>query len=339
MSENVMEQIVAELKSSVPAFYPEHGDLRNVRVTGHTPKADHYIYEVVVDFSTGSERLAAKVYRASKCGPLGARGLAEQELANLQVAYNICQKRQLAGVPRPVGEFTALGAVVIEKFTGLPLQSIIMKAVLLPGYANRGTLEGAARRAGAWLRGFHSATTHMPAPFDPESLLQELQKLCLSCKGEGLDDAAIHTILSGTRAILAEGRETLPSSAVLNDFTPLNVMVGEEGIGVSDYARMVPRGNSFGDVAQFLGAVEALGKYPFCNRMITAEVQKQFLQAYGVSEADEAILRVLKMRALLGMFAQGRGLKESAIRKKVIWATVMKRFIQQAAQRSLAPAA
>ena len=48
---------------------------------------------------------------------------------------------------------------------------------------------------------------------------------------------------------------------------------------------------------------------------------------------------MLKMKALLGMFAQGRGIKESAVRKKVMWATVMKRFIQQAAHRSLAPAA
>jgi hypothetical protein len=58
-----------------------------------------------------------------------------------------------------------------------------------------------------------------------------------------------------------------------------------------------------------------------------------------VSPADQAILRVLKMRTLLSMFAQGRGVKESAVRKKVMWATVMKRFIQQAASRSLAPAA
>jgi hypothetical protein len=31
--------------------------------------------------------------------------------------------------------------------------------------------------------------------------------------------------------------------------------------------------------------------------------------------------------------------KESAVRKKVMWANVMKRFIQHAAQRSMAPAA
>jgi hypothetical protein len=89
----------------------------------------------------------------------------------------------------------------------------------------------------------------------------------------------------------------------------------------------------------FLAAVEALEKYPFCNRAITSQVQENFLEAYGLAPSEEAVLRVLKMKALLGMFAQGRGVKESAVRKKVMWATVMKRFIQQAAQRSLAPAA
>jgi hypothetical protein len=39
------------------------------------------------------------------------------------------------------------------------------------------------------------------------------------------------------------------------------------------------------------------------------------------------------------MFAQGRAVKESALRKKVMWATVMKKFIHQSAARSLAPAA
>jgi hypothetical protein len=68
-------------------------------------------------------------------------------------------------------------------------------------------------------------------------------------------------------------------------------------------------------------------------------VQEEFLQAYGVTQTEQAILRVLKMKALLSMFAQGRGVKESAVRKKVMWATVMKRFIQQAAQRSMSPAA
>ena len=102
---------------------------------------------------------------------------------------------------------------------------------------------------------------------------------------------------------------------------------------------MKARGSSFDDAANFLACIEALEKYPFCNRSITSQVQESFLEAYGASESDQAVLRVLKMKALLAMFAQGRNGKESAVRKKVMWATVMKKFIQQAAQRSLAPAA
>jgi len=339
MAEGVMEQIVSEMKRAGSGYYPQRGELRNVRVVGHTPKNDHYIYDIVIDFAEGSERLAAKVYRASKCGSQGARGMARLEAGNLQQIHAVFQKKKLSGVPRPLGDFTELGAVVAEKLSGPPLQSIIMKAALLPGYADRGILSAAARQTGAWLRSLHRATADMPEPFDSAVLLKELEQLCASCRGEGLDDAAVRTILAGARSILARSKKMLPSSAVLNDFTPLNVIVTGQGIGFSDFAKTEMRGNSYHDLATFLACVEALEKYPFCNRAITGQVQEEFLSAYGVTAAEQAILRVLKMKALLGMFAQGRGVKESALRKRVMWATVMKRFIQQAAQRSLAPAA
>jgi hypothetical protein len=339
MAENVMDQIIAGLRQSAIEFYPQHSELRNVRVVGHTPKSDHYIYDMVLDFADGSERIAAKVYRAGKSGQDSARTRAKTEAANLNSVYKVFQKKKLNGVPRPVGDFTDLGAVVAEKFNGLPLQSIIMKAALLPGFNDRGALALAARKTGEWLRSFHKVTADMPSAFNPDGLLQDLEKLCLNCKTEGLDDRAIRTILTGSKQVLHRTKKSLPCSAVLNDFTPLNVIVGDQGIGICDYARMSQRGNSFHDVAMFLASVEALEKYPFCNRAMTSEVQSNFLEAYGASPADQAVLRVLKMKALLGMFAQGRGVKESAIRKKVMWATVMKRFIQHAAQRSLAPAA
>lgn len=339
MAENVMDQIIAGLRQSANEYYPQHSELRNVRVVGHTPKSDHYIYDMVIDFAGGSERVAAKVYRAGKSGHDSARTKARTEATNLNNVYKVFQKKKLTGVPRPVGDFTELGAVVAEKFNGLPLQSIIMKAALLPGFNDRGALALAARKTGEWLRSFHKVTADMPSAFNADGLLEDLEKLCLNCKTEGLDDRAIRTILSGSKQVLHRTKKSLPCSAVLNDFTPLNVIVGDQGIGICDYARMSQRGNSFHDVAMFLAAVEALEKYPFCNRSMTSEVQSNFLEAYGASAADQAVLRVLKMKALLGMFAQGRGVKESAVRKKVMWATVMKRFIQHAAQRSLAPAA
>ncbi|MGC2324110.1 MAG: hypothetical protein WA463_15875 [Terriglobales bacterium] len=339
MAENVMEQIVAELRRSGRDHYPQRGELRNVRIVGHTPKNDHYIYDIVLDFADGNERLASKVYRPTKCGTQGVRERARNEAANLTLVYHIFQKRKLEGVPRPLGDFTEQGAVVAERFNGLPLQSLIMKAALLPGYADRGTLAAAAEKSGEWLRGFHRATAEMPAAFDADELLSELEQLCEKCRGQGLDEAAIRTILSGARASLAHTHKTLPCSAVLNDFTPLNVIVGEQSVGICDYGRMVAHGRSFHDVAMFLAAVEALEKYPFCNRNLSTQVQELFLGGYGLEPEQEAVVRVMKMKALLGMFAQGRGVPDRAMRKNVMWATVMKRFIQQAAQRALVPAA
>ena len=336
MPSNIIEQIVAELRASANRYYPEHAEVRNVRVVGHTPKPQHYIYDVVIDFSDGSERVAAKVYRGAI---EGARTKALTEFHNLSSVYATFEKKKLSGVPRPVGDFTNLGAVVAEKFNGIALQSIIMKAALLPGFDDCGGLALAARRTGEWLRSFHKATAEMPAPFSADGLLSDLEKLCTHCRREGLEDADVRVIMSGARSALGRNKKNLPSSAVLNDFTPLNVIVGEEGIGMCDYAHMVARGTSFIDVAMFLASIEALEKYPFCNRKITGAIQDNFLDAYGVTSSELAVLRVLKMKTLLGMFAQGRGVKESAVRKKVMWATVMKRFIQQAAQRSLAPAA
>jgi hypothetical protein len=334
-----MEEVVSELRSNGEQYYPQRGTPRNVRIVGHTPKPDHYIYDLVVDFNEGIERVAAKVYRPNKCGPRGACGMAQLEHGNLARVYHAFQKKKLDGVPRPLGDFTHLGTVVAEKVNGSPLQSLIMKAALLPGYAGAGTLKLAARKTGEWLRSYHRAMADGIAPLDTGTLLSELQELCERCRTEGLDDAAIRNILAGSRSALMRSKRALPCSCVLNDFTPLNVVVGELGIGMVDYARMTQHGPSHCDVAMFLAAVEALEKYPFCNRRITSEVQREFTTAYGIHPAEEGVLRVLKVKSLLSLFAQGRRGKQSAVRKKVMWATVMKRFVQHAAERSLAPAA
>jgi hypothetical protein len=340
MAETAMDQIVAELRASAKNYYPGSGEFKNVRVVGHTPKTDHFIYDIVVDMEAGSERVAAKVYRSSKNGKQNAMNMARLESENLQRIYATFEKKKLNGVPRPIGDFSNLGAVVAEKIQGVPFQSVIMKGALLPGFADNGALRGAAEMAGLWLRGFHKATSDMPEPFDGHKLLDELETLCANCKSEGLDDQAIGTILTGAKRWLNGAKKTLASSALLCEYTPLNVLVSEHGIGMCDFLKMKQRGVSLHDVAHFLACIEALEKYPFCNRQITSQVQDSFIAAYGVTPGEEAVLRVLKMKELLKMFAQGRvGSKESAVRKKVMWATVMKRFIQQAAQRSLAPAA
>lgn len=337
MAESVMDQVVASLRENAVQYYPSHPELRNVRVVGHTPKTDHYIYDIVIDFADGCERVAAKLYRSTK--NQNAREAAATELNNLRFVFGVAEKKSLTGIPRPLGDLSQLGVVVAEKLNGLPLQSIVMKAALLPGYADHGLLTVAARFAGDWLKRFHRSTAESNIPFDGAAMQKDLERLCTNCKGEGLDDQSIQMILSGTKAILAKAKKSLPASAVLNDFTPLNVLVSEQGIGIAEYAKLEKKGYSYIDVAHFLACIEALEKYPFCDRDLIGEVQGAFVEAYDASPADEQLLRVFKMKALLSMFAAGRNVKESALRKRVMWATVMKRFIHQAAQRSMAPAA
>ena len=338
MAETVLDQILAELRQTAAHEYSDRGELRNLRVVGHTPKNDHFIYDVCADFADGTEKLAVKIYRANRCGG-NARTLAKTENTNFQFIRQTVLKKKLTGVPRPLGDFSEHAAVVTDKISGLPLQSIIMKAALLPGFADNGSIALVARRTGEWLRAFHKATSDMPEPFDGSGLMSNLEKLCESCRREGLDEVSIKVILGGARNVVARSKKSLPTSAVLGDFTPLNIVVTEDGIGFCDFVRLKRRGNSFEDVAMFLASVEALEKYPFCNRNITSQIQESFLDSYSITQTDAAILRVLKMKALLGMFAQGRNVKESALRKKVMWANVMKKFIHQAAQRSLAPVA
>lgn len=339
MPDTVLDQIVETLRSSGSDLFPEKPQVKAVRVVGHTPKPDHYIYEIVLDFPQGSDRVSAKIYRPVKAATHKPHELARKEAENLLFAYQALEKRKLDGLPRPVGDFSELGAVVSTKINGLPMQGIIMKTALLPDSGNHGLLELAAAQAGEWLQQFHKATASTAIPLDAEGILGELEKLCVKARKDGLPQESTEVILSNARSTLKKAKKTVRSSAILNEFVPLNVIVMENGIGYCEFADLERSGNSLYDVAVFLAAIEALEKYPFCDRSITTLVQDAFTEAYGVSAQEQPLLTLLKVKVLLQMFAQGRAVKETAERKKVMWANVMKRFIQQAAERSMAPAA
>ena len=330
----IVDQILSQLRDRAEKLYPERGEFRAIRLVGHTPKSDHFIYDAVMEFAAGAERISCKVYR-SKNNSQSARTIAKNEFDNLSYVHETFAKRKLSGVPRPLGDFSEFGAVVSEKITGLPLQSIIMKAALLPGYADRAGLARAASSAGEWLHNFHKSTAQRTVAIDAARQISELESLCVSCKSEGLEDRDIQMILTGAKHMLAKVKKSVSVSAVLNDFTPLNVSVTDEGVAMCDFEKMSKSGLALEDVAHFMACIEALEKYPFCNREITSDIQEMFLNAYGVSPSERALVRVLKMKSLLAMFAAGRNTRDTALRKRVMWANVMKRFIHQAANRTL----
>src|SRR5579871_6367401 len=121
MAETVLDQILVELRQVAAQEYSHRGEFKNLRVVGHTPKADHFIYDVCADFADGTEKLAIKIYRSNKCGG-NAKGVAKAENANLLHVQHALSKKKLDGVPRALGDFSEHGAVVTEKISGLPLQ-------------------------------------------------------------------------------------------------------------------------------------------------------------------------------------------------------------------------
>ncbi len=337
MAENFTDQLAEEIRFAAPRFYPQHGTLRNLRIVGHTPKPDHCVYDLIAEFERTSARLAAKIYRQNKSSG-AAKLLARNEF---QIMEAICRKvggSRLPGLSRPLADFSHHGAVVTEKPPGLPLQSMIMKAALLPAYSELRHIHKAARASGAWLRAFHEGSGLSAQPLDTGELISEIGDLCTRCRDSGLDDNSIQAIGSGCRNLLDRAPANSPRSAVLNDFTPLNIAIGDDAIGVYDYAATALEGNSLNDVARFLAFVEALEKYPFCQRNLTSSVLDEFCRGYALDAAYDGLVRVLKMKFLLSLFSQGRSVKETAVRKKIMWANVMKRFIQSAVERSMSAA-
>src|SRR5579863_7914039 len=101
MAETMLEQILVELRQVAAQQFSQRGEFKNLRVVGHTPKSDHFIYDVCADFAEGSEKLAVKIYRANKCGG-NAKAVAKTENSNLQYVQQALAKKKLGGVPRPL---------------------------------------------------------------------------------------------------------------------------------------------------------------------------------------------------------------------------------------------
>jgi hypothetical protein len=339
MADKVLEQIVAEMRGIVSQRYPHRGDLGSIRVLGRIPKKDCTAYDLCADFDNGTERFVAKVYRLDRCDG-AAKTTAQIETANLQYVHSALLADELMRVPCLIGDFSERCAVVTAKICGLSLQPAIMKAALLPGSADRGDLALAAGRAGKWLRHFHKVTAGPHEQVDGDELMAKLVMLCENCRLQGLTQDSVGVILERAQDVFSRcGKTTFPASAILTNFTPLNIIVtdNDNDIVFSDFSKMKRRGNALEDVATFMAAVECLAKHPFCSRKMVSEIHESFSNAYGLAKLEAGMVHILKLKILLEMLAQPKIGRARAARKTVMWNNVMRRFIHQAIHRRLAP--
>ena len=102
MSDSALDQIVDDLRSSGSKYFPQHSEAKTARVVGHTPKPDHYTYEIVLDFPDGSERVNAKIYRG-RSGGRTPQESALRESQRLHFAHETAQRRHRAAIRRSPG--------------------------------------------------------------------------------------------------------------------------------------------------------------------------------------------------------------------------------------------
>jgi len=337
MAEKVLEQILAELRGIVSRRYPHRGGLGSIRVLGRVPKKNCTAYDLCADFEKGTERFVAKVYRPDRCDGI-AKTTAQMETANLRYVHHALRTEELVRVPCLIGDFSERCAVVTDKICGLSLQPAIMKAAVLPGSGDSGDLALAASRAGKWLRRFYKVTAGSHEQLDADGLMAKLAILCEHCRLQGLASDSVEVILARARDVFSRcGQKTFPTSAVLGNFTPLNIIVTGDGIVFSDFSKMKRSGDSLEDVATFMAAVECLAKYPFCSRKMVSQIHESFSNAYGLTRHEAGVVHILKLKILLEMLAQPKAVRARAARKTVMWNNVMRRFIHQAVHRPLAP--
>ena len=186
-----------------------------MRVVGHTPKPDHYTYEIVLDFTDGSERVNAKLYRG-KSGSRAHQDQAKQEAQNLHFAHQTATKRKLNGVPRPGRRLRRTGrgrehqskwpAVAEHHHEGGAAAGRRQPCALL---------ESSAKQAGEWLQQFHKATAGMPTAMDADAIMAEFEKLCAKARKDGLPEDSTDAIMANAKSVLSRHKRPLRTSAVL----------------------------------------------------------------------------------------------------------------------------
>ncbi len=163
------------------------------------------------------------------------------------------------------------------------------------------------------------------------------EKLCAELQEEGVHGRFHQKSPSGTKSILARSRKTLPSPAVSNNFMPLNVVITEDGVGFSDFAKMLKRGPPFNDVALFLALGGGAGVYLCCHRSITSEVQQQSPgNLCRFRKRISACCAAHNTKTLLSTWCRDYCPGKNHAQEGEMRANVMQRFIQQAAERALA---
>ena len=232
--------------------------------------------------------------------------------ARIQHEYEaLCELRKslspqlLRTVPEPLAVFPDAKAIVLTKLPGARLSSILKcEANLLTGSLRHARMALLGRLAGNWLFQMHQETRKEAVRFNTDSFLESLDSRLDRCRKLGIAEPVVSGLLGWVEQVAAQMDGcALPAAARQGDFTPQNILVERNQLGIVDFENFASQNPIYEDVATFMAYIVALSTFPYYSRGALRALVQSFAQAYG-SKSDEAFLQLYFARALIVLISE-----------------------------------
>jgi tRNA A-37 threonylcarbamoyl transferase component Bud32 len=252
------------------------------------------------------------VKHTSAATPEKAAESVSREFAALETTWRLAGPDLQGTLPKPLLMLPDRGLLVTERLPGVPLSRVLARSINYLMAPFRTTAMGEiARRIGIWLRQFHQATSQPPVLHDPQAFEQEVTQQLEGCIRRGLSAAAAKEILQIASQVnrLMVG-QSFTGAARHGDFTPRNILISGDHIGVIDFENFLARDAVYEDLGKFVAFLALLKGRPGYSRTAITSVMNSFLQGYGILE-DRRLVDLFALKAALRIFAH-RGIGRTA---------------------------
>jgi hypothetical protein len=208
-------------------------------------------------------------------------------------------------VPRPLMVLPESAALVMEQLQGKPLSLILkLEANRLIGPLRGDRMVVVGQLAGLWLSQLHQATRTAPLYHDSNVFLDTLDERLVRCQTLGVKNNTIDEL----RRLICDASHQMdghpiPAAARQGDFTPQNILIEGNRLGVVDFESFSESDSIYEDVSTFAAYIQALSTFPYYSQSALLRLADSFLQAYGVA-GDEPALRLSLARSFVVLISE-----------------------------------
>jgi tRNA A-37 threonylcarbamoyl transferase component Bud32 len=229
-----------------------------------------------------------------------------REFGALQTVWGVADEAFRATLPKPLMVLPERGILVAGMLPGIPLSQALRNSInYLMAPFRAAEMCHIAHRIGAWLKQFHQLTHREPLAHDTQAFEHEMTQQLEGCVRRGLSRKAADEILRvaslGSRRIAGQPLDT---AARHGDFTPRNVLVSQDSIGVIDFENFNERDAVYEDVGKFVAFLALLKGRPGYSKTAVNSFAQSFLEGYGIA-ADHNLVQLFGLKAAARIFAHG----------------------------------